>query len=102
MASRLELQVELETILGTKNVYFQPPESKKLIYDCIVYNRSNIASMKADNYNYINTNRYDVTYIYRDPDSEIPMKILEHFPYCTFSRHFVTDNLYHDVFSLYF
>ena len=102
MASRLELQTELETLLDSKNVYFQPPESKKLKYDCIVYNRSTIDTKKADNRNYLLTDRYDVMFIYRDPDSEIPHKILEHFSYCTHSRHYAVDNLYHDVFTLYY
>lgn len=102
MARRLNLQTELESLLGSRNVYFQPPESKKLVYDCIVYNRSNIASTKADNKNYINTDRYDVTFMSRNPDSEIPHKILGYFKYCTYRRHFVADNVYHDVFTLYY
>ena len=41
MASRLNLQDKLEEVLGSKQVYFQPPESLKLKYPCIVYSRSN-------------------------------------------------------------
>ena len=102
MARRLQLQAELEELLGSRNVYFQPPESKKLKYDCIIYNLSNIASTKADNKNYLNTNRYDVTFLSRNPDSDMLHKLLEHFQYCTFSRHYVVDNVYHDVFALYY
>lgn len=102
MARRLKLQTELEELLGTRNVYFQPPESKSLKYDCIVYNRSNIDGRNANNYKYTLTDRYDVTIIYRNPDSELPHKMLERFMYCSHSRHFVVDNLYHDVFTLYY
>ena len=102
MASRLELQIEFETLLGNKNVYFQPPESKKLNYDCIIYYRSRIETKKANNRNYMFANHYDVTLIYRDPDSELPRKILENFQYCTNTNHFTADNLYHDVFTLYY
>lgn len=102
MASRLQLQAELEELLGSRNVYFQPPESKKLQYDCIVYHRSNINTNKADNKNYIMTDRYDLTFIYRNPDSDIPKKILEKFEYCSHIRMFTVDNLYHDVFTLYY
>jgi len=45
--------------------------------------------------------RYQVTVIDADPDSIIPEKI-EALPMCTFDRQFTADNLYHDVFSLYF
>ena len=102
MARRLQLQAELEELLGSRNVYFQPPESKKLKYDCIIYNRDNVASTKADNHNYLNVNRYNVMFLSRDPDNEMPIKILEHFEYCTYSRHYVADNIYHDVFTLYY
>lgn len=102
MARRLKLQAELEELLGTRNVYFQPPESKKLTYDCIIYNRSNIDGRNADNKKYTLSDRYDVMLIYRNPDSELPHKMLERFTYCSHSRHFVTDNLYHDVFTLYY
>lgn len=102
MASRLQLQTELEELLGTRNVYFQPPESKKLQYDCIVYHRSNINTNKADNRNYILTDRYDVTIIYRNPDNDLPKRMLERFRYCTHSNFFTADNLYHDVFTLYY
>lgn len=102
MGRRLKLQAELEELLGSRNVYYQPPESKKLVYDCIVYNRSNIESTKADNRNYLNNDRYDVTFMSRNPDNEIVYTILNHFQYCTHSRRFVADNIYHDVFTLYY
>jgi hypothetical protein len=39
--------------------------------------------------------------IYRHPDSDLPHKIAS-LPKCSFDRHFVSDNLNHDVFNLYF
>lgn len=102
MGRRLELQAELEELLGSKNVYFQPPESKKLNYDCIVYHRSNIQSRQANNKNYTLTDKYNLTVIYRNSDSELPKRILEHFKYCTHSGFFTSDNLYHDTFTLYY
>ena len=49
MDSRPNLQTKLEQILGSRNVYFQPPESIKLNYPAIVYKRSNIQNTFADN-----------------------------------------------------
>ena len=102
MASRLELQIELETILGSKNVYFQPPESKKLVYDCIVYNRNNIFNRHANNKNYMLKDCYEATLIYRNPDSDLAKRVLEHFEYSSFNRHFTSDNLNHDVITIYY
>lgn len=99
--SRLELQNVLEALLGSENVYFQPPTSFRMKYPCIVYQRSDIAPIKADNSNYLKRKRYLVTVIDKDPDSDIPDRLID-LDYCNFDRHFVSDNLNHDVFTLYF
>lgn len=98
---REALQTLFEELLGSRNVYFQPPESVKLNYPCIVYERSDIRTKSANNKLYLKHKQYMVTYIDEDPDSEIPDKLLE-LEYCSFVRHFTADNLNHDVFALYF
>ena len=102
MGHRLNLQTEFETLLGNRNVYFQPPESKKLVYDCIIYRKVDIASNYANNMNYKNDNHYEVTLIYRDPDSTLPEELLRHFQYCRTKSYFVKDNLHHNVFDLFY
>lgn len=47
MANRLNLHEEFATLLGSNNVYFQPPESVKLNYPCIKYSRVGIDSKKS-------------------------------------------------------
>lgn len=98
---RLELQSLFENLLGSRNVYFQPPESTKMIYPCIVYQRDSAISKFADNNPYNHAMRYQVTHIDRDPDSEVPDAIAK-LPLCVFTRHFTADNLNHDVYNLYF
>ena len=98
---REALQTLFEEFLGSRNVYFQPPESVKLNYPCIVYERSNVRTRSANNHIDLKHKQYTVTYIDEDPDSEIPDKLLE-LEYCSFDRHFTSDNLNHDVFTLYF
>lgn len=101
MASRLDLHEILCSILGSRNVYFQPPESIKLEYDCIIYSRKNINNIFADNSVYRQHDSYEVIIIYEDPDSDIPRK-LSLLPMCSFDRHYTSDNLNHDVFTLYY
>jgi hypothetical protein len=101
MAQRLDLQELLETILGSENVYFQPPPGFMMSYPCIVYNRSNIRSTHADDVPYKHDNQYAITVIDADPDSIIPGKIAA-LSRCAFDRHFVSDNLNHDVFNILF
>lgn len=98
---RFELHTLLERILGSRNVYFQPPENLKMQYDCIRYERSRILPKFADNRPYMLYNCYQLTAIYRNPDSELPQKIAS-LPMCQHERHYTADNLNHDVFNLYF
>ena len=101
MASRLELQTKLEELLGSRNVYFQPPESIKLSYPAIVYSREMIENDHANDDVYMQSLRYSITVIDANPDSEIPLKISK-LPLCRSDRHFKSDNLNHYVFTLYF
>ena len=101
MGSRLELQTMLEKILGSRNVYFQPPESIKMKYPAIVYSRDDITNDSADNLVYKQSHFYQLTVIDEDPDSEIVEKVSK-LPKCRFNRHYTADNLNHDTFTLYF
>lgn len=101
MAPRLQLHLLLVEILGSNQVYFQPPANVQMQYPCIVYNRVSANTMFAGNSLYRYTKRYLVTYIDQNPDSEIPDKIAE-LPMCIFDRHFTAGNLNHDVFNIFF
>lgn len=101
MGSRLELQTKLEELLGSRNVYFQPPESIKLSYPAIVYSRETIENDHANDGVYMQSLRYSITVIDANPDSELPLKISK-LPHCRNDRHFKSDNLNHYVFTLYF
>lgn len=99
--SRLELQSVLEEILGSRNVYFQPPESLKLKYPCVLYELSDILVDHADDEVYRKFKQYMITVIDKDPDSELPDKIND-LKYCEMDRFYVSNNLNHWVFTLYF
>jgi hypothetical protein len=99
MDQRLKLQALLESLCP--NVYFQPPPNLQMVYPAIVYERDNAVSEFAGNKPYRHTKRYQVTVIDPDPDSEIHEKVAE-LPLTSFSRHFATAGLNHDVYNLYF
>ncbi len=101
MDRRPELHERLCDILGSRNVYFQPPESVKLKYPAIVYSRSTIDNTHADNLPYLQKIEYMVTVIDKDPDSEIVQRMSQ-VPYCRHNRHYKADNLNHDTFILYY
>ncbi len=99
MKSRLELQDLLERVLGSKNVYFQPP-TDGMKYPAIKYSRGRINKQTANNSPYIYNTRYEITVIDKKPDNPAIMKILE-LPLTSYDRPYVTDNLYHDVITIY-
>lgn len=97
---RTDLQTLLETILGSRNVYFQPPANFKLTYPCIVYTRNKLVPVHADNKTYLHRKRYSLTLIDKNPDSAF-VDAIDDIPYCSHTRHFVADNMNHDVYDLY-
>lgn len=99
MGSRLELQNLLESILGSRNVYYQPPESIKIKYPAIIYSRNDIDNNFADDIVYMQNHTYQIIVIDANPDSEIIDKISK-LPMCRYNRHYTSDNLNHDVFIL--
>ena len=91
----------LEELLGSRNVYFDPPSSVQMKYDAIVYHRKKIDNTHANNSVYTQRNCYELVAIYEDPDSGLPLK-LSALPMCTHDRHYKADNLNHDVFTIYY
>ena len=101
MGTTLDLQNELKTLLGSNNVYFQPPSTVKMKYPCIVFTRGSGSQQFADNKTYRFTKRYTITHIGNESDPDIIDEIVKHFSMCTYDNCFINDNLYHNVFSLY-
>lgn len=99
--ARTELQNLLEGLLGSRNVYFQPPENFKLNYPCIVYELSDIRNWHADNRVYTQKTAYRITVIDKNPDSS-GMKAASLIPGVRFDRHYKADNLNHWVFVIYY
>lgn len=101
MADRLELHSVLQEILGSSNVYYQPPESIKMQYDAIRYSKKTIDSKYANDRKYSMIDCYEIIVISRLPDNPVIKKLLS-LPYCSYDRHYVADNLHHDVLTIYY
>ena len=86
MGTRMDLQVLLETLLGSTNVYYQPPEALKLSYPAITY---------------LKNTRYNIIVVDKMPDNPVIDKLLS-LPYCSYDRHYNSDKLNHDSLTLYY
>lgn len=111
---RLEFQSLLESILGSENVYYQPPSNinetlngrtgkviVRMNYPCIRYNLDYVDMAYANNLSYVKQRRYSVTYISREPDDDMVDK-LSSLPMCRFDRFYTTSELNHYVFRIYY
>ena len=101
MANRLDLQILLENLLGSRNVYFQPPESVKMNYPAIVFGLDDIKNTHADDRVYSSRKRYWIVLIDKNPDSSF-VDMITQLPICQFDRHYHSENLNNWRFLLYF
>ena len=101
MRSRLELHEILCDILGSRNVYFQPPTNVSMRYPAIVYNLSDIENKHANDGVYSFTNQYQITLIDRNPETDVVYKINK-LQTANFIRSYSSDNLNHWVFEIFF
>lgn len=101
MNNRIKLHELLCETLGSRQVYFQPPESVKMKYPAIVYSRNRIDNEHADDGVYIQSPSYSIIVIDKNPDSEI-VENISLLPRCRFDRHYISDNLNHDTFTIYY
>lgn len=99
--TRVKLDALLRSTLGSTNVYFDPPESFKLKYPCIVYSLSGNTDMYADDSRYHRLKRYTVTYITRDADDPM-IDTIDDLKYCKLVRPFVSDGLFHYAYDIYY
>lgn len=101
MATQQKLQSKLEELLGSRNVYYQAPESLKMNYPAIRYSKKDITSTYANDSKYSKMNCYELIVIAKLPDHGVIGKLLD-LPYSSYDRHYVADNLNHDVITLYY
>jgi hypothetical protein len=96
-----QLQAFLSGANGERTAYHQPPSNAGMKYPCIVYIKDNANTQHANNSPYRFQQRWQVTVIDRDTDSKL-FDFVRSLPSARFTRHYVTNGLNHDVFTLYF
>ena len=101
---RMLFHAILEHVLGSENVYYTPPEGARaeMAYPCLVYELDSMQRRSADNLAYTSTPRYQVTFIRKTKADDSVVHKLHALPNSSFSRHFATSGLNHDVFTIYY
>lgn len=101
MADRIELHNLLKELLDSDHVYYRPPENTKMVYPAIRYSKQGIDVEHANDKKYLKRNQYQLIVIAKLPDHPVIDKLLD-LPYCSYERHYVADNLNHDVLRIYY
>ena len=111
MRTRLDFDKYLRDIVGEGvSVYFQPTSHvsgdgqkviKNIKYPAIIYSLDEYNTMSANNKKYSVQKEYGVTLITKDPDSDLPDKLIM-LPTSRFDRNYESDGLYHSVFTIIF
>lgn len=111
MRTRLDFDRFIKDIVGEGvSVYFQPPSNvsgagqkviKNIKYPAIIYSFDGYDTESANNTKYRVQKEYSVTLITKDPDSELPDKLVM-VPTSRFDRSYESDGLYHSVFTIIF
>ena len=101
MYSRLDLHETLCQILGSRNVYYQPPQNLKMTYPCIVYQLDRIENRQAENGVHAQFHQYNITIIDPRPDNAAIHK-MSRLARSRYDRHYVADGLNHDSFTIYY
>ena len=88
-----------EAVGEEPHAYFQPPESVTMSYPCFVYHESAQPVLSANDKPYLAYRVYEVVYITRDPEPDLPeaMKGLKN---VHFDRRYTAENLNHFAFTI--
>lgn len=100
MGSRIDFDNILRAIPGIDHVYFQPPESKKLEYPCIIYSDSQSDPTFADDEVYTLPHRYVVRLIClpKDFDGSLKDRITKILK-TPMRQVYAKDGLYHCIYE---
>lgn len=102
MASWSDLRADLIRISGTENVYYQPPPNVRMKFPCIRFKLEQVDVKYASNSVYMFKNKYQFTYISNVVSDDLVREFISKLRYCTFDRSYVSDNLYHYVFTVFY
>lgn len=81
------------------HVYFQPPESIKLVYPCIIYHISNIDTLYSSNLPYAHFISFETKYISKDSTSKVPNRLLK-LPRSRFNTYYTAEKLHHYSYTI--
>lgn len=90
-----------KTGIPKQNIYYQPPSGHLIKYPCIIYGEVKLDVKYADNTPYSYKKQYTVKHIFKDQTKDLIEKFIK-IQYCSFKDTYISDNLRHDVYNIYY
>lgn len=100
MVNRSEFQKRMEREFPGVSIYFQPPSNIRMAYPAIIYSLKDVNKFLANDSVFHVEYSYEVIAVSLDPDDPMLEK-LSSIPTSFFDRSYISDGLYHTVFSIY-
>lgn len=102
MGKRTYLQEQLQNIMGSNKVYYDPPESTTMTYPCIRYSLNKQITKYANDKKYYKRTVYTITLIDKSSISgEKTCALLDELDYCSFDRAYTSDGIHHYIYNIY-
>lgn len=98
---RRELHQTLVSILGSANVYHQPPENLALKFPAIIYERTDYDVEYANEVPYVATRQWQITVVSQEPSNAVVDELMK-LPTADFKTRYVSNRLQHDVVTIYY
>ena len=98
--SRTEFQAKLRTI--APKAWYIRPSNNSMQYPCFVYKHVRPVVVRADNIGYNRTSGYEVIYISETENEGIIETMLTTFEHCSPGAPYISDDLFHYPFTIYF
>lgn len=103
MKSRADFSEKLHQVIPSNfHFYFQPPSGTKIVYPACLYKRYDDSVLRADNRFYRGMIGYQVTIVTKEEDGDLYETIMTAFPHAMRINSFITENLYHTVYKIYY
>lgn len=96
-----DLHDVLKNLMPGIPIYFQPPESIRMQYPCLIYTIDGTNSVHADNIKYADTRIYQLILVQRQPDTYL-LDVVNSLQMCEHTGRLVVGGLYQDQFRLFF
>lgn len=103
MEGRLSLDELLRQTLGPNvHYYFQPPVNTEIKYPALIYKLDGLRDHHSDNRVYKRRHGYYLLLILDEPDNNL-VDLLDELQYCHMAGpSYISDNLYHYPFTIYY